>query len=49
MIKLLRRLFTSMPTVDFCDTCVQVCTGQCRADTLLDTARDRALQLSTRF
>ncbi|MBE1575346.1 hypothetical protein ACFORH_33175 [Amycolatopsis roodepoortensis] len=49
MITLLRRLFTSTPTVEFCDSCVQVCTGQCRADTLLDAARDRALQLPSRF
>lgn len=49
MIKLLRRLFNRPSTVDFCDSCAQVCTGQCRADTLLDTARDRALRLSSRF
>lgn len=49
MIKLIRRLFRSAPTVDFCESCAQVCSGQCRANALLDQARTRALQLSSRF
>lgn len=49
MIKLIRRLFRTASTVEFCESCAQVCTGQCRADALLDHARNRALQLSSRF
>lgn len=49
MIKLFRRLFRSAPIVELCESCAQVCTSQCRASALLDHARTRALQLSTRF
>ncbi|WP_328647155.1 hypothetical protein OHS58_03845 [Amycolatopsis sp. NBC_00348] len=49
MITLIRRLFRTATTVEFCEPCAQVCTGQCRADALLDRARTQALQLSSRF
>ncbi|WP_410575550.1 hypothetical protein [Amycolatopsis sp. cmx-4-61] len=49
MIKLLRRLLTTSTTTEFCESCAQVCTGQCRANALLDQAHTRALQLSSRF
>ena len=49
MIKLLRRLFTSSATIEFCESCAQVCTGNCRADALLDRARTQALQLPAHF
>jgi len=49
MITLFRRLFRARSTVEFCESCAQVCTGRCRADALLDLARTRAFQLSSRF
>ncbi|SEB47012.1 Peptidase family M28 [Amycolatopsis tolypomycina] len=41
-------LFRTAATVDFCESCAQVCTGQCCADALLDRARTQALQLHSR-
>lgn len=49
MIKLIRRLFSTRATVEFCESCAQVCTGRCRADALLDRTRTHALQLSSRI
>jgi hypothetical protein len=49
MITLIRRLFRTAATVEFCESCAQVCTDQCRADALLDRARTQALQLPSRF
>lgn len=30
--------------VEFCDECGQACTGACRSDTILETARTTALR-----
>lgn len=49
MIKLFRRLLAGSGSVEFCETCAQVCTDRCRADALLDKARTQALQLPARF
>jgi hypothetical protein len=49
MITLIRRLFRTTATVEFCESCAQVRTGRCRADALLDRARTQALRLSSRF
>jgi hypothetical protein len=45
---LFRRRPKSAPTVEFCESCAQVCTAQCRADSLLDSARTQALLLNHR-
>jgi hypothetical protein len=49
MITLIRRLFRTTATVEFCESCAQVCTSQCRANALLDRAHTQALQLPSRF
>lgn len=48
MFALFRRRPKAAPTVEFCESCAQVCTSRCRADSLLDRARTQALLLTHR-
>ncbi|GIF42545.1 hypothetical protein [Actinoplanes xinjiangensis] len=44
MFRFLRRnRAATLATVSFCDSCSQVCTAACRADTHFSAARTRAL------
>jgi hypothetical protein len=46
MRRFFRRRMKITHTVEFCEACAQVRTGQCRAGALFDKARTQALQLS---